>query len=305
MSPRSRAVDEGLPPTEAANPSTVDLDALGTLALLHRINDEDRGAAPAVERALDAIAAAVDAIAERLSRGGSLHYFGAGTSGRLGVLDAAEMPPTFATNPDMVVAHIAGGPRAMTQAVEAAEDDDAAGGAEARAARLSHADVAVGISASGATAYVLGAIGAARDAGALAICITNSPGSPLERAADIAIVLATGPEALAGSTRMKAASAQRMALTMMSTAIMVKLGKVYENLMVDVSPTNKKLRARALRLTKLISGADDAAAHAALEASRQRVKIAVLMLVRTCSVAEAEETLTRCGGSLRAALRAH
>jgi N-acetylmuramic acid 6-phosphate etherase len=291
-----------LPLTETVSPSTIDLDRLNTRELLQRINDEDRRAAWAVERQLGTITAAVDAIVERLHGGGSLHYFGAGTSGRLGVLDAAEIPPTFSSVPTLVRGHIAGGAAALTRAVEDAEDDADAGASEVAAARIGAADAVVGISASGSAAYVLGAAAASRAAGALVIGITNSPGSPLEVAVDLPIVLLTGPEALAGSTRMKAATAQKMTLTMMSTAVMIKLGKVYGNLMVDVTATNKKLRARALRLTTQVTGAPEDVARAALERSGFRVKVAAVMIARGCDPAGAEALLLQNGGSLRAAL---
>ena len=291
-----------LSPTEARNPSTTDLDALDTVALLHRINDEDRNAAAAVERALGAIAAAVDAIAARLRAGGSLHYFGAGTSGRLGMLDAAEIPPTFSADPTLVVGHIAGGTAALTSAVEEAEDDSAAGRADAAAANIDSKDAALGISASGSAAYVLGAIEASGSAGALTVAITSNAKSRLAALAHIPIVLETGAEALAGSTRMKAAVAQKMALTALSTAVMVKLGKVYGNLMVDVKPTNRKLRDRALRLTQLVAGVDADAAEAALLASGYRVKIAAVMLARGVDASAAESLIAQCDGSLRRAL---
>jgi N-acetylmuramic acid 6-phosphate etherase len=291
-----------LPPTEAANPSTADIDVLDTRALLHRINDEDRRAAAAVEREIDALAAAVDAIAERLARGGTLHYFGAGTSGRLGVLDAAEMPPTFSTDPQKVVGHIAGGAAALTRAVEEAEDDADAGRREVSAAGIGEADAVVGLSASGSAEYVIAALDAARRAGALTVAITNNPGTPLADLAVIAIVLQTGPEVIPGSTRMKAAAAQKMALTALSTAVMVKLGKVYGNLMVDLTASNRKLRARALRLAQQVSGASRDAAEAALRESGYRVKVAAVMLVRCCDLRDAEAALAGSGGSLRSAL---
>jgi len=293
---------DDLPPTEAANPSTADLDALDTRALLARINAEDRIAAAAVERALDSLSTAVDAVAERLRGGGRLHYFGAGTSGRLGVLDAAELPPTFSTDPSLVVAHIAGGDAAMTRALEGAEDDSEAGRAEVAAANIGPADVALGLSASGSAAFVVAAIEASAVLGALTIGITSDPRGTLARAAAIAIVLETGAEALTGSTRMKAAAAQKMALTSFSTAVMVRLGKVYRNLMIDVAPTNNKLRARALRLTQLLSGSSAEDASRALEMSGGRVKIAAFMLARGVDATRAMEALERSGGSLRGAL---
>ncbi len=291
---------KALPLTEEVNPSTADLDLLGTQELLHRINDEDRRAAWAVEREISVIATAVDEIANRLRSGGKLHYFGAGTSGRIAVLDAAEIPPTFSTY-DLVVAHIAGGHDAMARSVEAAEDDAAAGWREVGEAKITSADVVVGVSASGAAAYVLRALEAAKTAGALTICVTNSPDTALTRLAHIPIVLQTGPEVIAGSTRMKAGTAQKMTLTMLSTAVMVKLGKVYGNLMVDVHATNNKLRDRAERLTALISGAPLEAVRDALRESAYRVKTAVVMLRRNCNAQQADERLEKSEGNLRKA----
>ncbi len=292
---------EELPLTEAANPSSADLDLLDTHELLHRINDEDRRAAWAVERELDVIGTAVDAIAQRLGAGGTLHYFGAGTSGRLGVLDAAEIGPTFSAG-ELVVAHIAGGSAAVAGAVEGAEDDAAAGAAEVAAARIGAADAVIGLSASGAAPFVLGALRAAQAAGALTIGVTNSERTPLASAVQIPIVLRTGAEVIAGSTRMKAASAQKMALHTISTAVMVKLGRVHGNLMVDVAAANAKLRARALRITMLLAGATEEEAARALAASGGRVKESVVMLRRVCDVATARALLASHSGSLRRAL---
>lgn len=292
------------PETETVNPSTADLDKLDTLSVLHRINDEDRLAASMVERALTVIAAAVDAIAERLGRGGCLHYFGAGTSGRLGVLDAAELPPTFSTSPDLVVAHIAGGDDAMRRSVEGAEDDRDAGAGEVARANIGTSDAVVGISASGRTPYVLGALRAARARGALTIALVNCVDAPAADRADIAIVLQTGAEALAGSTRMKAAAAQKMTLTAISTALMVRLGRVYGNLMVDVAPTNAKLRARAVRLISAIAGVDESIARETLARAGDRVKTAIVMLAKVKSKDEADRTLADACGSLSRALQA-
>jgi N-acetylmuramic acid 6-phosphate etherase len=291
-----------LPLTEEINPSTADLDRLDTHELLHRINDEDRRAAWAVERELDAIGTAVDAIADRLKRGGRLHYFGAGTSGRIGVTDAAEMPPTFSVPDDLVVAHIAGGPAAMSRAVEGAEDNAAAGSAEVRSAHIGSADAVIGLSASGRAPYVLAAIREAAGAGALTVSITNDQRSPLAQAVDVPIALLTGAEAVAGSTRMKAASAQKMALATISTAVMVKLGRVYGNLMVGVAATNEKLRARAVRMVALLAGQGEEEARTALEACEYGVKPAVVVLRRHCTPKEASDLLEHCGGDLRRAL---
>jgi N-acetylmuramic acid 6-phosphate etherase len=291
-----------LPLTEQPNPSTSDLDLLGTVELLHRINDEDRRVAWAVEREIPTIATAVDAIAERLRAGGSLHYFGAGTSGRLGVLDASEIPPTFSTAADLVVGHIAGGTQALTTAVEGAEDDEQSGADEVERSRIGAADVVIGLSASGAAGYVVGAIRAGRERGALTVAVVNTIRSPLAALAQIAINPLAGPEILTGSTRLKAGTSQKLVLNMLSTAVMVKLGKVYGNAMVDLRPGNAKLRARAQRIVAQISGASDADARVALEASGWHVKAAVVSLVMRCTPGEAEERLARAAGSLRIAL---
>jgi|SRR5450755_2634031 len=291
-----------LPLTERANPSTTDLDRLSTHDLLHRMNDEDRRVAWAVEREIGAIAAAVDAIAERLKGGGRLHYFGAGSSGRIGVLDASEIPPTFSAPPDLVVGHIAGGWPALTSAVESAEDDEQAGAEEVIAAGVCSRDAVVGVSAGGTTPYVVGAMRAANAAGALTVALVSAADSPVTAIANLSIVPATGPEVLTGSTRLKAGTAQKLVLNMLSTAVMVKLGKVHGNLMVDLQAGNAKLRARAERLVLQLSSASSGEARAALEASGWRVKPAVLQLVHGCSAEEATLRLERTGGSLRAAL---
>ncbi|MBC5804894.1 MAG: N-acetylmuramic acid 6-phosphate etherase [Candidatus Eremiobacter antarcticus] len=301
--PAEKSLTAVLPLTEEVNASTRDLDVLDTPELLHRINDEDRRVAWAVEREIDVIATAVDAITQCLKDGGKLHYFGAGTSGRIGALDAAEIPPTFSAH-DVVIAHIAGGPPALLTAVEEAEDDEQAGRREVEEHRIGRGDAVIGISASGSAPYVVSALTASKASGALTVALTNSPASQLAAAVDIPIELLTGPEVIAGSTRLKAGSAQKMALAMMSTAIMTKLGKVYGNLMVDVRPTNKKLRARAERLTVLLSGAQPSDARSALERSGYRVKLAVAMLACGLGVDEAEAALARNGGNLRALLNA-
>ena len=291
-----------LPLTEQRNPSTTELDQLGTADLLHRINDEDRRVAWAVEREIDAIASAVDAIADRLRTGGHVHYFGAGTSGRLSMLDAAEIPPTFSTPSDMFVAHIAGGRQALTEAVEGAEDDERSGADEAGASGIGSGDAVIGLSASGGAPYVLGALRAAGSAGALTIAVTNTPRSPLAALAHIAITPLAGPEVLTGSTRLKAGSAQKFVLNMLSTAVMVKLGKVHGNWMVDVRPTNAKLRARAVRIVADLSGSSEADANARLSANDWRVRSAIVELKFGCSSDEAVRRLADANGSLRAAL---
>jgi N-acetylmuramic acid 6-phosphate etherase len=291
-----------LPLTETENAKTADLDELETREMLRLINDEDQSVASAVAGEIDAIASAVDAVVLRLRAGGKLYYFGAGTSGRSAVLDAAEIPPTFSTK-DLVVAHIAGGSRALTEAVEAAEDDQAAGASEVQRAGISTSDAVVGISASGAAAYVIGALQSARDAGALTIAIVNTPDSAIAAVADIAIVIKTGPEVLAGSTRMKAATAQKLVLNSISTAVMVKLGKVHGNLMIDLHASNAKLRARAQRMVVTLTGASADVAKAALEANAWHVRRAVVQIVSGAATpAEAVELLAAAGDSLRTVL---
>ncbi|HLJ83551.1 MAG TPA: N-acetylmuramic acid 6-phosphate etherase [Candidatus Eremiobacteraceae bacterium] len=291
-----------LPLTESTNAKTADLDLLDTSEILRHINEEDGKVAMAVALEIGAIASAVDAIAARVRIGGKLHYFGAGSSGRTAVLDAAEIPPTFSAK-DVVVGHIAGGARALTEAVEASEDDAAAGAAEVDREGISARDAVVGISASGGAAYVVGALQRARDAGALTVALVNTPDSKIAAAADFAIVVQTGPEVLTGSTRMKAATAQKLVLNSISTAVMVKLGKVHGNLMVDLHASNKKLRARAQRMVMMLSGASADVASAALEANEWHVKPAVVQIVSGVRTPEqAAEILAAAGGNLRAVL---
>jgi N-acetylmuramic acid 6-phosphate etherase len=290
-----------LPQTETINPKSVGLDVLATPQLVELLTREQRAAAEAVAECAPALARAVDAIATRLRSGGRLHYVGAGTSGRIGVLDASEMPPTFGVERDIVCAHIAGGDAALLAAIEGAEDDGDAGEREI-AGHVSAGDAVVGISASGGAAYVVRAIQRARSIGAYTAAIVNSPGSALAAAAEEAIVLRTGAEPLTGSTRMKAGTAQKIALNTISTAVMVRLGKVYDNLMVDVVATNKKLRSRALRLVRSLTELDEPDATAALTAAGGSVKIAVVMAKRGVDAEEARRLLAQHGGALRALL---
>ncbi len=292
---------EHLPATESANEATRGLDTLETQRLVAAIVGDNAGALAAVQRANDAIARAVEAIVARLSAGGRLHYVGAGTSGRLGVLDASECPPTFGTPPELLQGHIAGGAPALVRAVEGAEDDAEAGASEMRAAVLA-TDVVVGISASGGAPYVVAALAAARALGAVTVGIANDPQALILREADYAIVLETGPEVLAGSTRLKAGTAQKIALNALSTAAMVRLGKTYDNLMVDVVASNEKLRRRALRLVKTLVGCDDAAAAELLRRADGSVKAAVVAGRCRLDIESARRRLANAGGSLRAAL---
>ena len=294
-------MSDDLPVTEARNPRSGGLDLHDTPALVALLVEEQRVAADAVLSQYRTIAQAVDTIASRLERGGRLHYVGAGSSGRLGTLDAAEMPPTFGTPHDLVRAHIAGGPEALVRSVEGAEDDGDAGDA-AMSEHVESRDAVVGISASGGAEFVVRAIERARAIGAYTVALVNVEQSALARAADLAIVLETGAEALAGSTRMKAGTAQKIALNALSTAVMVRLGKVYDNLMVDVVATNRKLRDRALRLVRTLTGADESRARDLLERAGGRVKVAAVMGRRGVEAHEAQRLLEDSHGSLRALL---
>jgi N-acetylmuramic acid 6-phosphate etherase len=288
----------GLPGTEAANPHTRDLDAMETSTLVALLAQEQRTAADAVAGATAAIARAVDAIVERLRAGGSLHYVGAGTSGRIATLDAAECPPTFGTPASLVVAHIAGGDAALVRAVEGAEDDAAAGASMARD-RIARADAVVGISASGGAPYVVEALRAARELGALTVAVTSVAESALTRVTELAIVVDTGPEPIAGSTRLKGGTAQKLVLNAISTASMIRLGRVYDNLMVDVVATNAKLHARARRLVERLAGVEPERAGALLSAAGGNVKVAVVMERRGVDASSARTLLDGTGGFLR------
>ncbi|MGH7706531.1 MAG: N-acetylmuramic acid 6-phosphate etherase [Vulcanimicrobiaceae bacterium] len=284
--------------TEAVDPTTLDLDRLPVPQLVARLTAHQRVAFTAVEAAAPALAQAVDRIVAALAGGGRLHYVGAGTSGRLGALDAAELPPTFGTDPALVRAHIAGGSAALQRAVEGAEDDAAAGAALART-EFAPGDAVIGISASGRAPYVVAALATARERGCTTIGIMSDRLAPLAGAVEIVIGLATGAEAIAGSTRMAAGTAQKIALGVLSTATMVRLGRVYENAMVDLIATNAKLRARAVRLVARFTGIDDARAIDLLARAGGSVKVAIAMARRDLDAAAARAALDRAGGSLR------
>lgn len=290
-----------LPQTEAINPQTAGLDTLSTFDLVRVLAEQQRTAVEAVLTRADVLAIAVDEISARLRAGGRLHYVGAGTSGRLGFLDASEMPPTFGTPPDLVCGHIAGGRDALTRAIEGAEDDYDAGVMEVRD-HVTSGDAVVGISASGGAPYVLGALAESRRIGAWTLGVANSEGSPLLSAGDLGLALVTGAEPLTGSTRLKAGTSQKVLLNTLSTATMVRLGKVYDNLMIDVVATNAKLRKRAQRLVMQLTGVEEDAARELLAASNGRVKTAVVMQRLAADASEARAILERAGGSLRAAL---
>ena len=290
-----------LPQTEGRNPRSAGLDRLDTPALVELLAEEQRAAIDAVLGQRDVIAAVVDAVAERLRAGGRLHYVGAGTSGRLGYLDASEMPPTFGTPRDLVCPHIAGGVEAITRAIEGAEDDGEAGAREMRD-HVRAGDAVVGISASGGAPYVVRALETARALGAYTVGVANSEDTAVHRAAETAIVLRTGPEPLTGSTRLKAGTSQKVLLNTLSTAVMVRSHKVYDNLMIDVVATNEKLRGRSQRLVSHLTGLDAGRARELIAAAGGSVKTAALMGLRDLDADAARALLAAHGGSLRASL---
>ncbi len=288
--------------TEERNPASADIDCLPTLEMLRLMNSEDARVAAAVGKELPHIAQAVDAVAERLERGGRLIYVGAGTSGRLGVLDASECPPTFSAPPGMVVGLIAGGDRALREAVEGAEDSEEAGHADLALLPVMGYDAVVGLSASGTAPYVLGALSEARSREALTIGIACNPGSPLEALADIAITPLVGPEVIAGSTRLKAGTAQKMVLNMLSTGAMVRLGKTFGNLMVDLRASNDKLRRRARGIVAQVTGLPEDEAAQLLKACEGEIKTAIVCHLAGVTPDEARIGLQAAGGRVRTVL---
>lgn len=299
--PDGRDTLDGLA-TEAARPGLEAMDGWPAGAVVRHALAAERGAQDALALAAPALAAVADAVAARMRAGGRLFTLGAGTPGRLAALDAAELGPTFSAPPGLVVPVLAGGPAAMLRAVENAEDDDAAAAAALDAHGLGPADCVVGISASGRTPFVLGGLRRARAAGALSVAVVNNAGSACAAAADMAVEILTGPELVAGSTRMMAGTVQKVALNALSTAVMVALGKTYGPYMVDVAATNAKLRRRALRMVRTITGAGEADAAAALAAADGRVKPALVALLAGVDPAEAARRLAASGGRVRAAL---
>jgi N-acetylmuramic acid 6-phosphate etherase len=290
-----------LPITERENLNTTHLSSLPTRGIVRLMNDEDQVVASAVGLVVAEITGAVDGIVEKLQNGGRLFYIGTGTSGRLGVLDAAECPPTFGVSPDLVQAIIAGGYEACYRAVEASEDDAEAGAKDLQARGFTKQDVLVGIAASGRTPYTVGAVNYARQSGAFTIAITCVPHSPITEAAELSIVPVVGPEVIAGSTRLKAGTAQKLVLNMLSTATMVRLGYVTGNRMTNVLPRNSKLRARAIRIIMAESGSDEAAARAALEKSGDDPRVALVMMKTGSSVEQAKAALEASRGVIERA----
>jgi N-acetylmuramic acid 6-phosphate etherase len=290
--------------TEKVNPATTEIDRMSPLEIVQVINAEDAKVAAAVKTELPHIASAIEAIAARLRRGGRLLYFGAGSSGRLGALDASECPPTFNLPPEMVVGCIAGGSFALTQALEDFEDSATAGHADAAQLTITEKDAVVGIAASGRTPYVLGAIAYAKQHGALTIGLACNTHTPLEKEVDIMIAPVVGPEVISGSTRLKAGTAQKMVLNMLSTGTMILLGKTYRNLMVDVQATNQKLQQRALTIVQQATGLNREAATALLNACNGEVKSAIVAGCATIEPQQAMERLAAHGNIVRAALEA-
>ncbi|MGW6707286.1 N-acetylmuramic acid 6-phosphate etherase [Streptomyces sp. NPDC054956] len=288
--------------TEAFRPELAEIDRLSTLEIARLMNAEDATVPAAVAGQLEQIAAAIDGISERMARGGRLVYAGAGTAGRMGVLDASECPPTFNTDPSEVVGLIAGGPSAMVKAVEGAEDSAELAAEDLTALALTADDTVIGISASGRTPYAIGAVEFARGRGALTVGLSCNAGSALAAAADHGIEVVVGPELLTGSTRLKAGTAQKLVLNLISTVTMIRLGKTYGNLMVDMRSSNEKLRARARRIVSLATGAPDEEIEAALTAAGGEVKQAILVILGGVDGHEAAELLTASRGHLRAAL---
>jgi N-acetylmuramic acid 6-phosphate etherase len=293
----------GRPPvTEDHVSGRADLDLRSTLELVELINDEDARVPAAVRSAARPLAVAIDAIAERVARGGRLIYVGAGSSGRLAAVDAAECGPTFGVPPDQVVVIVAGGVAALAVAQEAAEDDGAAGARDLQAAGVQQRDSVVLLSASGGTPYVTGAARAARHAGALTVAVVCADGSELGRLVEHEVAVVVGPEVIAGSTRMKAGTAQKLLLNTISTVTMVRLGKTYGNLMVDVVASNAKLRNRARSAVVIATGAAEAEVDAALQSSGGDVKVAIVSLLTGLTAAEAQARLAAAGGVVREAL---
>lgn len=291
--------------SERRNPDTMDIDLLSSLEIVRRINQQDKRVPLAVEKVLPEIALTVDKISAAFKRGGRLIYIGAGSSGRLGVLDASECPPTFGVGDRMVIGLIAGGPEAMLKAAEGAEDRPEGAVADLKRIHLNHEDVLVGISASGRTPYVIGALAYASGLGTTTVALSCTPDSTIAANARIAITPIVGPEVLTGSTRLKSGSAQKLVLNMLSTASMIRLGKCYQNLMVDLNAGNEKLKARALRIVIQATDCGENQAVATLEETGYEVKTAILMLLTGLDRDSARAELKRQDGFLRNAVERH
>ena len=288
--------------TERRNPRTMELDTMSELEIVTAMNDEDARVPLAIAKKLPEIAQAARWAVEAFQQGGRLFYMGAGTSGRLGVLDAAECPPTFGVEPGMVVGLIAGGEKAFIKAVEGAEDSRELGRQDLESHQLTQKDFVIGIAASGRTPYVLGGLAYAKELGCRTAAIACNPGSAIGKAADLAIEVEVGPEVLTGSTRLKSGTAQKLILNMISTASMVRMGKAYQNLMVDVMQTNEKLHTRAENIVMDATGVERSEARSAIDAAGGSVKCAITMLLANCSAQEARSRLEAAGGHVRTAI---
>jgi len=289
--------------TEKINPATQFIDECDTRDMLLLINDEDQQVPISVRKEIDSIAAAVDTLYESLKNGGRMFYLGAGTSGRLGVLDASECPPTFGTDPELVQAFIAGGDIALRTSVEGCEDDEESGKQLITDKGITSRDVVIGITASGSTPYVLGALKRAKELGIPTIGITTNGNSRISEICDICIAPVVGPEVISGSTRLKSGTAQKLVLNMLTTGVMIKLGKVYDNLMVDVKASNKKLYDRSIRIVRTVTSVSEERAIEALQQANMHVKTAIMMIATGTDAEQAAEILRQHDGRLKAAIR--
>jgi len=290
--------------TEQRNPNTIEIDRLSSEQIVALINEEDRNVVDAVQQITPHIAKAIDLIVDAFNKQGRLFYIGAGSSGRLGILDASECPPTYGTNPSMVQGIIAGGDRAIKESVEGAEDSFELGATDIEANGIAPQDVVVGIAASGRTPYVLGAMQRAKEIGAKVIGLCNNENTPMVPIADLMLEAVVGPEVVLGSTRMKSGTAQKLILNMLTTASMIQIGKVYENLMVDVMPSNEKLVYRAKRIISMATGAADEIVSQAYADSGNHVKTAIVMILAEVDAAGARQLLAQSKGFVRQALLA-
>jgi N-acetylmuramic acid 6-phosphate etherase len=293
-----------LPVTEQENPKTAEIDKVATIDALQLINDEDKTVASAVEKVLSPIAETVDRIIERLKAGGRLFYIGTGTSGRLGVLDASEIPPTFGVSYELVQGVIAGGYEALYKATEASEDNKTAGGDDLKQRGITSKDAVIGLAASGRTPYTIGAVEYARELGCFTACVTSVPESPLTEAAAIAIVPVVGPEALTGSTRMKSGTAQKMVLNMISTVVMIRLGYVKGNRMTNVKPANEKLRERSIRILMSETNLNQTDAHELMLSAGDDLRVAIVMHRTGSDALNARRSLEKNGFVIEAATAA-
>ena len=289
--------------TEQRNPNSMHVDSLSALEIVQLMNDEDKQVPLAIEKCLPQIAQAVECIVAAFQQGGRLVYIGAGTSGRLGVLDASECPPTFGVSPEMVKGIIAGGERALRHPIEGAEDSKAQAVIDLQTIQFSSKDVLVGIAASGRTPYVIGALEYAKSLGSVTVSIASNPNSAMANIVDIAIDTVVGPEVLTGSSRLKSGTAQKLVLNMLTTASMILMGKCYQNLMVDVQASNEKLKARAIRIVTQATDCDKALAEETLKQADQNAKLAIMMILSGLDRAQAEALLEKHQGKLQLALK--